>query len=359
MDSLCGKTVAILNQGEDRPMSKGHRVTDASVDPNAETRIPADSTGQGQVDPYETIPHTTDPTTTLLRLPDEIARQNRYKILSEIGRGGMGQVYLAEHLLTKRKVALKTIRSDVADDAAVVERFLREVRAAALLDHPHIVRVYDAEQFGNVLGMSMEFIQGDNLHHLVLRTGPLDVKSACRYTKQTAEGLCHAHSAGIIHRDIKPMNLLLDRSEETEVVKIADFGLARILEDSVPSVYGTPTGFAMGTIGYMAPEQSRDARTAGIHADIFSLGRTLYFLLTGQLPYDHTSKDWQKMVRGEADVVPLSQLRPDLPKGIITIVERMTARSLDSRYQNCECVIDALSEFRNAPSHRRTWWRFW
>jgi serine/threonine-protein kinase len=281
-------------------------------------------------------------------LPPELANHPRYAIRGLLGEGGMGKVYLAEHKLMGRPVALKTIQCGLSSDPALVERFKREVRAAAQLNHPNVIATHDAEQVGDYLFLVMEYLPGINLHELVKRQGPLPVAIACNYTRQAALGLAHAHKCGIVHRDVKPANLMLLRKDDSETVKVLDFGLARLLQDAGKHPYGTPAGFAMGTIGFMAPEQARDARTADIHADIFSLGRTLYFLLSGQLPYRHGAQSLVKEMAGEEVVVPLTEVCPHLPEELVAIANRMTARRLEDRYASCVELGEELKRFCHA-----------
>jgi serine/threonine protein kinase len=277
-------------------------------------------------------------------LPSALADHPRYRVLKKLGYGGMGIVYLAEHRLMERKVALKTMRYDRASPD-FVQRFLREVRATAQLSHPNIVTVFDAKEAGDLLFLVTELIEGPDLYDYVYRTHPLPIGAACGLTRQVAIGLEHAHQRGIIHRDINPNNLILDRSDfdTGAVVKIVDFGLARFL-DEARGYPMTPAGFAMGTRGYMAPEQASDARTAGIHSDIFSLGRTLYYLLTNERPADSLESDgsWELIVTGVWDPAPVQRFRPDVPTGLVNLIYKMTARKLRDRYQTCDQVAKSL-----------------
>ena len=160
---------------------------------------------------------------------------------------------------------------------------------------------------------------------------------ACTLLHQATAGVKHAHDRGVVHRDIKPNNLCLVRDEESAtlgMVKVLDFGLAKVLQDAAAHRFGTPAGFAMGTIGYMSPEQATDSRSVGIRADIFSLGRTLYYLLSGELPYRNGIQSLMQEEAGQNPVVPLHQLRPDIPDEVIALIEKMTAKQAKDRFES-------------------------
>jgi serine/threonine protein kinase len=215
----------------------------------------------------------------------------KYKLLSLIGVGGTGHVFLCEHLLLQRLVAVKLLVRAAADAttggaAAALERFVREARAVAALDHPNIVRVYDMERAGGVPFMVMEYVDGTSLHQVVAGFGPLAPGRAADYARQAALGLQHAHEHGLIHRDVKPGNLLLDR---VGAVKLLDLGLARFLRDAgrngnVTARYNDEA--VVGTVEYMSPEQGTTGAELDIRSDVYSLGATLYFLLTGRAPFE-------------------------------------------------------------------------
>jgi serine/threonine-protein kinase len=258
----------------------------------------------------------------------------------------MGEVFLAEHRLMGRSVVLKTIRVDCADHPTLLERFLREVRASAKLNHPNIVTVYDAEHIADALFLVMEYLEGEDLHKLVQSRGPLDEPTACAIVRQATAGVKHAHDRGIIHRDIKPSNLILLRSEGSigpGLIKVLDFGLAKILYDEGIYFFGTPSGFGMGTVGFMCPEQEVDAASVGIQADIFSLGRTLCYLLSGTIPCSQRAEGLMLKEPGTDPVVPLGRLCPNASAGVIRLIERMTASRAEDRFQSCEEVLRALA----------------
>nr|AAX07495.1 putative serine/threonine protein kinase [Gemmata sp. Wa1-1] len=208
-----------------------------------------------------------------------------YRILNQIGAGGMGTVYLAEHAALRRRVALKVLPGKQALDPANVERFYQEARAAATLDHPNIVHAYDVACDRGTYFLVFEYIDGETLDRLLAVRGRLPVGQAVSYVVQAAAGLQHAHDKGVAHRDIKPANLLVGRDG---IVKVLDLGLADFFEDSGTKL--ARTGGAMGTTDYVSPEQLRGCANADHRADIYNLGATLYHLLTGQPPFTGTDR---------------------------------------------------------------------
>jgi serine/threonine protein kinase len=279
----------------------------------------------------------------------------------------MGEVFLAEHRLMRRLVALKTIRLGLADSTGITDRFLREIRATAKLTHPNVVVVHDAEATPDGLFLVMEYLDGRDLRFIVRESGALDPTTACIYVYQAALALHHAHGRGVIHRDIKPSNLFVvpDQSGAGPgLVKVLDFGLAKMLGETFPGVMGTPAGYAMGTRGFMPPEQSKDARAVGVHADIFSLGRTLYFLLSGRNPYRDGVHSLLAEESGVDPVTPLDEVRPGVPADVREVMLRMSARRSEDRFQSCEEVLAALSPLCEPGrverrAGRKRWWQFW
>jgi serine/threonine protein kinase/WD40 repeat protein len=269
-----------------------------------------------------------------------------YVVLDKIGQGGMGHVYQAQHRRMKRVVALKVLPSAVAKSEKAVERFQREVEAAARLSHPHVVTAYDADQADGVHFLVMEYVAGADLSALVRREGPLPVATALDYVLQAARGLAYAHAQGVIHRDIKPSNLMLD-PEGT--VKILDLGLARFQRDleSAPDAPAlTQTGQLMGTVDFIAPEQAMDTRSADARSDIYSLGCTLFYLLTGRAVYP-TGSFAQKVVAHMTHTIPsLSDLRDEVPEELDAVFQRLVAKRPEERPQSMEEVIAELESCR-------------
>ncbi|MCS6866642.1 MAG: serine/threonine-protein kinase [Gemmataceae bacterium] len=268
----------------------------------------------------------------------------RYLILDQLGSGGMGHVYLAEHIPMRRLVALKVLLPQIFENDAVArERFFREARAAGTLDHPNIVRVFDLCQDGKILFLVMEYVEGLSLNALVARQGPLPVTAACHYTRQVAFGLQHAHAMGFIHRDIKPANLLLDRSG---LVKILDLGLVRSEAEADSGLTKQlENRRILGTADYVAPEQVIDSSQVDARADIYSLGATLYFLLTGR-PLFPEGRAAQKLVWQQVrDPIPITQLRPEVPRQLGLVVHTMLQKRPADRYASAAEVFEALAPF--------------
>lgn len=270
----------------------------------------------------------------------------KYKVLERLGAGGMGQVFLCEHKLMRRRVAVKVLPAAQAQNPAALERFYREARAVAALDHPNIVRAYDIDQDDQLHFLVMEYVDGTNLQDLVKKNGPLDFVRACHYVFGTAVGLQHAHEMGLVHRDIKPGNILVDRSG---VVKILDMGLARFFNDDEESVTKKYDESILGTADYLSPEQALDSHSVDIRADLYSLGMTFYFLLTGQPPFPEGTVAQKLLWHQTRQPAPLRALRPDAPADLIEILGRLTEKSPDRRYQTPADLMSALAGWVQVP----------
>jgi serine/threonine-protein kinase len=279
----------------------------------------------------------------------------QYRLLDELGRGGMGRVFKAEHRTMSRLVALKVLAPNLLQTDRALELFLREVRAVAQLIHPNVVTAFDANEVGGRYYLVLEYVDGPNLDQLVRRQGPLPVGQAADYVRQVALGLQAAHSLGMVHRDIKPANLLiqlrgLDGTAALGVVKISDFGLARL---HVPGTDDAETGATivtrdntvMGTPDYLSPEQARSLHRTDIRSDLYSLGCTFYFLLVGEAPFPG-GNTLEKMIRHTTEAPkPLALRRPDLPPAVAAIVERLMAKHPDDRFQTPAELAAALAPF--------------
>jgi hypothetical protein len=270
----------------------------------------------------------------------------QYCLLEPLGGGGMGQVFKAWHRLMSRTVALKVIRDDWLAQPEAVQRFRREIQAAARLSHPHIVTAHDAVQIGDRHCLVMEFCAGQTLDQLVKQHGRLSVPRSCAYLRHAALGLQHAHERGLIHRDLKPHNLLL----HCGAVKILDFGLARVRQPHGDPRVLTRLGTVMGTPDYMAPEQTRDLHAADARSDLYSLGCTFFFLLTAQPPFVGGSLE-EKLLRQQLEPPPeLEQLRPEVPAAVIAIVNRLLEKTPARRVQTAQALAAALEPFADDGS---------
>jgi serine/threonine protein kinase len=266
-----------------------------------------------------------------------------YVVLDKLGKGGMGAVYKARHKRMDRIVALKMLPSSATRSQDAVQRFQRETRAAAKLSHPNIVTAYDADEAKGVYFLVMEYVDGQDLHALVKEHGTISAARAVDYIVQAAKGLEYAHSQGVIHRDIKPHNLLLDKKG---TVKILDMGLARIGEgaagDAVDDDGLTRSGQVMGTLDYMSPEQALDTKTVDVRTDIYSLGCTLHYLLIGRSPYGGDTVG-KKMLAHRMETIPsLHKLRDDVPESLDAVFHKMMAKEPKDRQQSMTEVIREL-----------------
>lgn len=280
-----------------------------------------------------------------------------YAILDRIGAGGMGQVFKAVHHRMERVVAIKVLSANMTKSPEALQRFEREVKAAAKLSHANIVTAYDARNDAGVFYLVMEYVDGNDLAKIVRDQGPLPVPAAIDYVVQTARGLEHAHGQGIVHRDIKPANLLLDKQG---TIKILDMGLARLQarnasEENTVENGLSNTGNILGTVDYMSPEQAFDPRDATPTSDIYSLGCTFHYLLTGRAAYGGNSIMSRILAHREAPLPSLKVDRSDIPESVESAFRRMIAKEAKGRFQNMPEVIAALGDSRNvaksAASH--------
>lgn len=278
-------------------------------------------------------------------------RLGPHRILMPLGKGGMSQVYLAEHIMMRRRCAIKVLPSKYQEDPDLLSRFHLEARAIAALDHPHIVRAYDFNK--DVLRgkeihyLVMEYVEGQDLRRMVEEQGPLDYRKAADFIRQAAEGLAHAHAAGFVHRDVKPANLLVDPNG---VLKILDLGLALEGQETWDTSEGQQS--AVGTADYVAPEQVMDSRTVDGRADIYSLGYTFYFLLTGRRPFPKSTLVELLMAHRVENPEPISNLRPDVPMELVEIIDRMTSKNPDLRFQTAKDVAERLQTWLHDSENR-------
>ncbi|MEN6556922.1 MAG: serine/threonine-protein kinase [Thermoguttaceae bacterium] len=269
----------------------------------------------------------------------------KYKLLDHLGSGGMSNVYLAEHVLMQRRVAIKVLPKERVNDTSYLARFHREAQAAAALDHRNIVRAYDVDNDGTNHYLVMEYVEGHDLQHIVQENGPLDYAVAAEYIRQAAEGLAHAHEAGLIHRDVKPANMLIDPKN---VVKLLDLGLARFAEESDADKTSLTIAFeenVLGTADYLAPEQALNSHTADARADIYGLGCSLYFLLTGHPPFPEGTLA-QRLVKHQKQPPPsIYPERPDAPTDLVDICLKMMAKKPENRFPSAAKVAEVLGQW--------------
>jgi len=287
----------------------------------------------------------TNPPPPAETLPPGLADHPDYEIKRELGRGGMGVVYLAHNTMMGRDEVLKVMGRHLMERPGVLERFQREVRSVARLRHPNVVTAYTAFRLDGGLVFAMEYVEGLDLSRLIKTKGPLPVPHAAFFTHQAALGLQHAHEKGTVHRDIKPHNLMATHDGKARLIKVLDFGLAKATREEKLDKGLTTEGQALGTPDYIAPEQILNAPDVDIRADLYSLGATLYFLLTGRPPFRANSlyDIYQAHISRDAD--PLNLVRPEVPAELAALVAKLMAKDPDRRFQTPAEVADALKPF--------------
>ncbi len=277
----------------------------------------------------------------------------KYRILERIGTGGHSTVYLAEHLVVKRRVAIKVLTTERSSSPDALVRFYREARAAGTLDHPNLVKAYDVDRDNGLHFIVMDYVEGASLQQIVSRFGPLSIEQAAHSIRQAAQGLQAAHAAGLVHRDIKPANILLDCNG---VIRVLDLGLALFFKDKVdPLTLKFENNPVLGTADYVAPEQALNSHEVDSRADIYSLGATLYFLLAGQTLFPEGQIAQKLIWHQTCQPVSLRQLCPQVPAELAAVVERMIDKSPDRRYQTAAEVIEALAPWTATPLPPEAW----
>jgi serine/threonine-protein kinase len=267
-----------------------------------------------------------------------------YRVLRRLGAGGMGQVYLAEQVSLKRKVALKILRPDLAADPSSLQRFKLEAESVARATHANIVQVYATGEADGLPYMALEYVEGRNLREYVTRRGPPDVLIGLSIMRQVASALQRAGELGIVHRDIKPENILVTRKGE---VKVADFGLSRCLAGDRPPPHLTQSGTTMGTPLYMAPEQV-EGRPVDPRTDIYAFGVTCYYLFAGQPPFRGETAFEVALQHVRAEPAPLAAVRPDLPEALCAVVHKMMAKDPGQRYQTGRELLKDVVRLRES-----------
>ena len=276
-----------------------------------------------------------------------------YVLLDLLGEGGMGRVYKARHRLMNRVVALKVIRADLLAVGEARLRFLREIEAAARVWHPNLVTALDAVAIGDSYALVMEFVEGTTLAKTIQTRGVPPIRHACDWVRQAALGLHHAHERGLIHRDVKPSNLLL--TDQDRLVKVMDLGLARLdlLEERPPEDEPlTASGVVIGTPDYMAPEQALSPRSVDARSDVYSLGCTLYHLLTGRPPFPGGSLMQKLLWHQNDEPADPARLRPSLPAGLVQVLMKMLAKSPDGRHATAAEAAADLEFFCSAAGFK-------
>jgi serine/threonine-protein kinase len=268
-----------------------------------------------------------------------------YRILDPLGRGGVCQVYKAWDTKNSRIIALKMIHPDLITNTEAIGRLVREMHAATRLNHPNIVKALDVDLTGKRHYYALEFVEGTDLQRLLQLSGAMPVAQACTYARQAALGLQHAHELGLVHRDIKPGNLV--RPEGTNIIKVLDFGLARLQMSNshLLNVNLTTEGSLIGTADYLAPEQARAPSGVDIRADIYSLGCTLYHMLTGVPPFPGGSAIQKVYRHTSEEPTPVDQRCAEVPSSLTQVVARMMAKKTEDRFRTPAAVAAALAQF--------------
>ena len=276
-------------------------------------------------------------------IPQELMDSPDYQILKELGRGGMGIVYAAKYLPMDRMEVLKVLNDQMVQKESAKQRFISEMKAIGKLNHPSIATAYQRVVLPTQLVFSMEYVPGVDLHKFIQKYNPLPIPVACSLASQIATALQHAHSRGMVHRDIKPSNVMVFKDDGKLQIKILDFGLAKATSEQ--QVEGlTADGTMLGTPEYMAPEQALDAASADIRADIYSLGCTLYHLLTGKPPFSGTYQS-VLMAHAQKEAATVNLQRTDVPVELAPIVAKMMAKQPNKRFQSPKSVAAALKPF--------------
>ena len=278
-------------------------------------------------------------------MPPGLADHPDYDVIKELGRGRMGVVYLAHNRQRGRNEALKVMSPPIMERPGLLALFLGEIRAVARLQHPNIVTAYSAFRLSDSIIFAMEYLEGLDLAKMVETKGPLPAAHASYFVSQAARGMQHVHDQGIVHRDIEPGNLMLTRNGRRAVIKVIDFGLARATQEATEDGGLPNPGQEFGTPEYMAPEQFREAPAADIRADIYSLGCTLYYLLSGGPPFVPDNLRDLYQAHHSMDAKLVNFMRPDVPSELAALVAKMMAKEPERRFQTPMEVAQALSPF--------------
>lgn len=269
----------------------------------------------------------------------------RYKLLDRIGLGGMGQVFLAEHGVMRKKVALKVLPPDRAQNQFARERFVREAQATGQLEHPNLIKAYDLDGDGDVHFLVLEYVDGLSFQEMVTRNGPIDFHRAAYYLWQAASGLAYLSTRGLIHRDIKPANLIVDR---VGAVKILDLGLVRS-EETVDDLTRREDVKFLGTADYLAPEQMVSCSTVDTRADLYALGATGYFILTGRTPFSGTTIAQKLIAAQTTEARAVHLVNPTVPIELSVVITKLMAKKPGDRYQSPAELLAVLDHWAETP----------
>ena len=274
----------------------------------------------------------------------------RYELLEKTGGGGMAVVYKAKCHLLKRYVAVKILRPDLVDNEEFVTRFKRESQAAASLSHPNIVNMYDVGQENGTHYIVMEYVDGMTLKEYIRKEGRLTSKEAVRIASQICSALHHAHENNIVHRDIKPQNILINKEG---TAKVADFGIARAVTSSTVTMAGANV---IGSVHYFSPEQAKGGYVDK-KSDIYSLGIVLYEMVTGVVPFEGDSAISVALKHIQEQVTPPGEINPDVPKSIQYIIQRAIEKNLENRYHDAAEMLHDLSQALDLQPYVKRIWR--
>lgn len=268
-----------------------------------------------------------------------------YRILGKLGAGAMATVYKAKQVSLDRMVAIKKLPKKFSQNPQFIERFFAEGRAAASLNHPNIVQAFDVGNEGDLYYFVMEYVEGRSVHEDIVKHKRFHEDNAIDIGIQVAEALEHAHERGLIHRDVKPKNIMITKED---VVKLADMGLARAMSDVEAAE--AEAGRAFGTPYYISPEQIRGEKTIGPPADIYSLGVTLYHMVTGNVPFEGKNPSSVMHKHLKSELIPPDHVNPKLGAGISEVIEMMMAKKVKDRYQNCSDLLIDLRAIKKGES---------
>ncbi len=315
---------------------------DTNADDQGATFIPASSTEEPKAKSSQPAPDANakaaskGPAGDAKQPAKTVNQLGEFKLVKKLGQGGMGEVYLATQVGLDRKVAIKVLAKQFAKKPDFVQRFYREARSMAKLDHPHIVRCYSVGEDKGVHYVAIEFIDGASMQKWMDKLGKLSIGDALHCVLVAAEALHHAHELGLIHRDVKPDNMLVTT---TGVLKVSDMGLAKAQDEDVSM---TQSGTGMGTPLYMAPEQARNAKHVDLRTDIYALGCSLYYFLTGKLPFTGENAMELIVAKEKGNFTPARRLNSEIPERLDLIIDKMISKDPKHRYASCAEVIRDL-----------------